>query len=165
MIKPLGFWDSGILGVLEDLGVELPLGVVGLAAEIGPKFCSGHQARLEGTGATDQAGYLHSWIQLVPVTPGGVGTDVMSSSPLILLFLGALEFLGVELCLGVVGLAAEISPRSARLEVLNFISFYFAHFCFLFWFVFCLFLFLFLVFFFFETGFLCVALGVLKLTL
>jgi hypothetical protein len=32
----LGFWDPVILGVLESLGVELPLGVVGLAAEFRP---------------------------------------------------------------------------------------------------------------------------------
>jgi hypothetical protein len=31
-----------ILGVLEHLGVELPLGVVGLAAEFMPKVSSGH---------------------------------------------------------------------------------------------------------------------------
>ena len=33
--------DSMILGMLECLKVELPLGVVGLAAEFGPKVCSG----------------------------------------------------------------------------------------------------------------------------
>lgn len=31
-----------ILGVLEHLGVELPLGVVGLGVEPAPKVCSGH---------------------------------------------------------------------------------------------------------------------------
>ena len=31
-----------ILSVLEHLGVELPLGVVGLAGEFVPKVCSGH---------------------------------------------------------------------------------------------------------------------------
>ena len=42
--------------------------------------------------------------QLLPV----LGTDVVSSSPLIL---GVLEHLGVELPLGVVGLAAEFVPK------------------------------------------------------
>jgi hypothetical protein len=35
--KLLGSCDSLILGMLECLGVELPLGVVGLAAEFAPK--------------------------------------------------------------------------------------------------------------------------------
>jgi hypothetical protein len=43
---PLGVM---ILEVLERLGVELPLGVVGLAAEFIPNVCSGHWLRLEGT--------------------------------------------------------------------------------------------------------------------
>ena len=37
-----------VLGVLECLGVELPLGVVGLAVEFVPKVCSGHQPRQTG---------------------------------------------------------------------------------------------------------------------
>lgn len=37
-----------ILGVLEHLGVGLPLGVVGVGAEPVPKVCSGHWFRLEG---------------------------------------------------------------------------------------------------------------------
>ena len=37
-----------ILGMLELLGVELPLGVVGLAVEFVPKICSGYWPRLEG---------------------------------------------------------------------------------------------------------------------
>ena len=37
-----------ILGLLEHLGVDLPLGVVGLAVEFVPKVCSGHWPRLEG---------------------------------------------------------------------------------------------------------------------
>jgi hypothetical protein len=81
--KPLGSWDPGILGpwepgilvMLENLGVELPLGVVGLAAEFGPKVCSGLQPRPEGTHITGQVGFLQPWIPLVPVTPSGVGTD------------------------------------------------------------------------------------------
>ena len=64
-------------------GVELPLGFVGLAAEFVPKVCSGHQLRLEGTCATGQVEFLGDYVPLVPVTPG-VGTDVVSSSFLIL---------------------------------------------------------------------------------
>lgn len=45
-----------ILGVLEHLRVELPLGVVGLCAEPVPKVCSGHRFRPEGTHATGQVG-------------------------------------------------------------------------------------------------------------
>jgi hypothetical protein len=41
-----------ILGVLEHLGVELPLGVVGLGVEPAPKFFSRHRLRLEGTCTT-----------------------------------------------------------------------------------------------------------------
>jgi hypothetical protein len=37
-----------ILGVLELLGVELLLGVVGLGVELAPKVCLGHWLRLEG---------------------------------------------------------------------------------------------------------------------
>jgi hypothetical protein len=38
-----------ILGMLEHLGVELPLGVVGLAVKFAPKFCSVLRPRLEGS--------------------------------------------------------------------------------------------------------------------
>ena len=69
--------------MLEHLGVELPLGVVGLAVEFAPKVCSGHWPRPEGTCATGQVEFLGAWVLLVPVTPG-VGADVVSSSPLIL---------------------------------------------------------------------------------
>jgi hypothetical protein len=59
-VVPSNFWcwgrccvlftsDPMILGVLEHLGVELPLGVVGLAVEFVPKVCSGYQPRLGGT--------------------------------------------------------------------------------------------------------------------
>ena len=58
MTKVLGSWDPLILGVLECLGVELPLGVVGLAEELAPKVCSGHQPRQEGTHATGQVEFL-----------------------------------------------------------------------------------------------------------
>ena len=39
MTKLLGSCDPLILGVLEHLGVELSLGVVGLASEFVPKAC------------------------------------------------------------------------------------------------------------------------------
>ena len=39
---------SPVLGMLEHLGVELPLGVVGLGAELEPKVCTGYRLRLEG---------------------------------------------------------------------------------------------------------------------
>ena len=78
-----GTSDPLSLGVLEHLGVEFPLGVVGLAAEFGPQVCSGYQLRLEGTCVIGRAEFLDSWAPLVLVT-SGVGADVVSSSPLIL---------------------------------------------------------------------------------
>ena len=72
-----------VLGLLNHLGVELPQGVVGLAAEFAPKVCSGPGPdRPEGTRATALVEFFHAWVPLVPVTPG-VGTDV-SASPLML---------------------------------------------------------------------------------
>ena len=65
-MSSLGISDPMILGVLECLGVELPLGVVGLVAEFGPKVCSGHWLRLEGTHATGWARFLGPWIPVVP---------------------------------------------------------------------------------------------------
>ena len=69
--------------MLECLGMELPLGVVGLAIEFAPQVCSGHRPRLEGTCVTGWVGSLCPWFLMVPVTPS-VGTDVVSSSSLIL---------------------------------------------------------------------------------
>jgi hypothetical protein len=74
-------WDPGHV---RAPGMELPLSVVGLAVEFGPRVCSGLWPRPEGTHDSGQAGFLCPWIPLVSVTPGGVGTDVVSSSPLIL---------------------------------------------------------------------------------
>ena len=62
----LGSWDPADLGVLEHLGVELLLGVVGLAAEFAPKTCSEHQLRPEGTCATG-AEFLGAWVSLLQV--------------------------------------------------------------------------------------------------
>jgi hypothetical protein len=50
--------DPMILGEFECLGVELPLGVVGLAAKFGSKVWSGLRPRPEGTHVTGQAGFL-----------------------------------------------------------------------------------------------------------
>ena len=61
----------------ECLRVELPLAVVGLAEKFVPKV---NLHRLEGTRALGWVSYLCPWVLLVPVTPGGVGTDVVSSS-------------------------------------------------------------------------------------
>jgi hypothetical protein len=79
----LGSWDPTVLGVLECLGLELLLGVVGLAVEFEPKDCIGHKLRLEGTCATGRVEFLVAWVLLVPVT-SRIGADVVSSSPLIL---------------------------------------------------------------------------------
>jgi hypothetical protein len=74
--------DLAILGVLVCLGLEPPLGTVGLVAKFAPKI---NQVRPEGTQATGQVGLLCPWILLVRVTPGGIGTGVVSSSPMILM--------------------------------------------------------------------------------
>jgi hypothetical protein len=71
-----------ILGGLERLGVELPLGVVGLAAEFVLKVCSGHWTRLEGSRAACLAELLGAWVPLVSV-PSSVGADVVSCSSMI----------------------------------------------------------------------------------
>ena len=102
MTKLLGSWDPGILGVLEHLGVELPLGVVGLAAEFAPKVCSGCWPRHTGRN-------LYHWFGRVPVCLGPTGPNysrcwdrccvLLTSDPMIL---GLLECLGVDLPLGVV---------------------------------------------------------------
>jgi hypothetical protein len=47
-----------ILGVLEYLGVDISLGVVGLASEFVPKVCSGHWPRPEGYCATGCGEFL-----------------------------------------------------------------------------------------------------------
>ena len=49
MTKLLGSWDPLILDMLEHLGVELSLGVVGLAVELSLKVCSGHWPRRQET--------------------------------------------------------------------------------------------------------------------
>jgi|UPI00001F7A40 hypothetical protein len=76
--------------------MELPLDVVGLAAEFEPKVCSG---KCPKTGR-NLCNWLGGWVLLVPVT-SGVGADVVSSSPDSMI-LGMLEHLGVELPLSVV---------------------------------------------------------------
>ena len=72
-----------ILGTLEYMGVNLPLGIVGLAAEFKPKVCSGLWSRLEGTCATGWVRFLCPWIPLVPVTPWcwRSNSDPMNTQP------------------------------------------------------------------------------------
>ena len=91
--------------MLELLGVELLLAVAGPAAEFSPKFCSVHLLR-----------HVH----LSGGVPGCLGPAasscsscwgrccVLTSNPMIL---SVLECLGVELLLGVVGLAVEFAPK------------------------------------------------------
>ena len=61
------------------------MGAGGLAAEITQDLSAQGPGpdRPKGTHATGLAEFLCSWVQLVPVPPGD-GTDVGSSSPLIL---------------------------------------------------------------------------------
>jgi hypothetical protein len=107
-----------ILGMLEHLGVELPLGIVGLAVEFAPKVCSGNLPKQERTFTAGQAGFLCPWIWLVPVIPG-VGIDVFLTSDSMVLSM--LECLELELPLGVVGLDAEFVPKFLKLSSHSFI--------------------------------------------
>ena len=63
--------------------MELPLGDLGMAAKFVPKVCSGHRFRPEGTHSNGRMEFSGAWVPLYQVTSGG-GTDVVSSSPLIL---------------------------------------------------------------------------------
>jgi hypothetical protein len=56
-----------ILGVLECLGVELPLGVVGLATEFVPRVCSGHQPRQTGKNPCHWSGGVPAFLS--PIGP------------------------------------------------------------------------------------------------
>jgi hypothetical protein len=97
--------------MLELLGVELPLCVVGMAAEFVPKVCSGYQPRQTRRN-------LCHWSGRVPVCLGPTGPSnsgcwnrccvLLTSNPVIL---GVLESPRVELPLGVVGMAAEFVPK------------------------------------------------------
>jgi hypothetical protein len=83
--KLLGSWDPLILDMLERLGVELPLGVVGLAMEFAPKICSGHQPIQTRRNLCHWSSGVPAY--LGPACPSNFqfwGTDVVSSSPLIL---------------------------------------------------------------------------------
>jgi hypothetical protein len=97
--------------VLEHLVVELPLNIVGLAAEFSPKICSALQLRPERIQC--------HWSGRVPMFLDPTGTSycwqsfdrccvLLTSDPMIL---GVLEHLGVEFPLGVVGLAAEFVSK------------------------------------------------------
>ena len=64
------------------LGVELLLGVVELTAELCPRSAQGTDSdRLERNLATSLEEFLCAGVLLSPITPG-VGTAVVSSSPL-----------------------------------------------------------------------------------
>lgn len=81
--------------MLKHLGVELPLGVVGLGAELPPNICSGYRLRLEEPHAHWQGGgSCIPGSQRVPITPT-VEAEVMASSPVIL---AMFEHLGVLCC-------------------------------------------------------------------
>ena len=74
MTKLLGSWDPVVLGMLECLGVELILGVLGVAVELAYKICSGHEPSLEGTHVSYQTEFLGAWV----LVTSGVGADVVS---------------------------------------------------------------------------------------
>jgi hypothetical protein len=75
--------DSVILGMLEYLGVKLPLGVVGLAAEFVPRFCAGCWPRERERRKNPCHWSGRVLVCLGPAGPSysGVGTDIVSSSP------------------------------------------------------------------------------------
>ena len=58
--------DPVILGVLEQLRGDLPVGVVGLATEFESQIYSGHHRRPEGTSATAQVELLGAWVPRYP---------------------------------------------------------------------------------------------------
>ena len=71
-----------ILGMSDLLGVEPPLGIVGMGGETAPKVCAGHSCKLEGTRASGWVGVPAS------LDPGdlitlGIGADILAS-PVIL---------------------------------------------------------------------------------
>jgi hypothetical protein len=98
----------GILDMLKHLGVELLLGVVGLAVDFATKVWTGHWPKLEATCATVQAEFLGAQDLLVPVTSWCWGRCcvLLTSNPMIL---GMSEYLGVKLPLGVAGLAKDFT--------------------------------------------------------
>jgi hypothetical protein len=70
--------------------------------------------RPEETHATGLVEFLHAWVPSVPVTPGPSYSWCWGRCCVLLtsdLILGVLEHLGMELPLGVVGLAAEFEPK------------------------------------------------------
>ena len=87
--------------MLEYLGVELPLGVVGLGAELVPKVSSDRKKILPLHRRGDPTGPSYSWCW-------GRCCVLLTSDPMII---RVLEHLGVELPLGVVGLDAEFEPK------------------------------------------------------
>ena len=106
-----------ILAVLECLGMELSLCIVGLTVEFAPKACSWHRPRQTRRNPCHWSGGVSAW--LGPIGPSYSQCwdrcVFFTSDPMIL---GVIECLGIELPLGVVGLAAE----SAGLELLVLLS-------------------------------------------
>lgn len=112
-----------ILGMLECLGIELLLDVMGLGEELGHNVCSGHQLRPVRICAT---GWVGVPMSLDLASPSFfcccVRADNVGPSPMIL---GMLEYLGIELLLDVVGLGEELEPKFCsgnrpRLEARHF---------------------------------------------
>ena len=89
--------------MLECVGVELPLGVVGLALEFAPKICSGSQHTRTGRNPCHLSGRVAE--SPILVTPG-----IRDRCCVLLTSSAPLPHLGVELPLGVVSLAAEAYP-------------------------------------------------------
>jgi hypothetical protein len=99
----------GILGILECLGVELPLGVVGLDLEFLPKTDWKEPVPLvwQSFCVLHPSGPSYSWCW-------GRCCVLLTSDPLIL---DVLEHLGVELPLGAVGLGAESAQGTSPVSV------------------------------------------------
>jgi hypothetical protein len=66
---------------------------------------------MERTRATGCAWFLYLWLLLVPVTPGGVGTDVAFYSVVILRSWAFWGTWRVESPLGTVGLSTKFKPK------------------------------------------------------
>ena len=95
-----------ILGMLECLGVELPLGVVGLAVQFSPIVCSGYWAQT-GSNPCHWSGRVPG--SLDPTAPSWDRCCILLTSDLMIL--GLLEHLGLELSLGVVRLAVVFTTK------------------------------------------------------
>lgn len=107
----LWFYDPGhikapvLLGASEQLGISLPLNVVGVCVESAPQICSERRFKQEETHATGWVGVSAS---LDPSSPrySGCWADVVASPAI----LGISEHLRVGLPLGVLGVGAQLAP-------------------------------------------------------